>query len=194
MHIILASGSPRRAELLRQIGIHDFTVRPSGLDENIPYGGDPVEWTKKLALLKARDVAGRYRNALVLGADTTVSLGGRIYGKPEDRRDAVRMLVELSGKTHEVITGFAIVNSSAGGLYVADAAVTRVTFRSLDRSEIEAYVRSGEADDKAGAYGIQGMGAVFAERLEGCYFNVMGLPLSRLYGHLKTFGVEVLAL
>ncbi|KKM09008.1 hypothetical protein SY88_21470 [Clostridiales bacterium PH28_bin88] len=192
MRLILASASPRREELLRQVGL-ECEVIPSGISEDItPAAPHDYEFlVRELALGKARWVARGIDNGLVIGADTVVVLGHRILGKPGSPEEAGNMLRELSGKPHQVLTGIAVVKAGSN-VYRTDCEVTRVYFRRLEEREIEAYVESGEPMDKAGAYGIQGLGAVLVERIEGCYFNVVGLPLARLTQVLRGFGVNVL--
>lgn len=193
--IILASASPRRVQLLSQVGI-DFTVVPSSVTENIDGALAPEELAIELSYRKASNVAEKLkgrndcREALVIGADTIV-VKEVILGKPENEEDAFRMLGMLAGEWHEVITGLSVV--AANGLKeVKGFELTRVKMRELSEEEIRSYVRTGEPLDKAGAYGIQGIGASLVERIEGCYFNVVGLPLNRLCFMLKEFGVKVL--
>ena len=191
MEFILASGSPRRRQLLEQIGLRDFTVRPTDADESLPAGIPPGEAVERLSARKgmaARLQAGP--EALILAADTVVALDGAILGKPGGREEAVSMLTALSGRTHQVYTGVTLIR---GEEILTEHEVTAVTFRPLAAAEIDAYVQSGEPMDKAGAYGIQGLGALLAERLEGDYFNVMGLPLCRLGRMLARFGLDLLA-
>ncbi len=191
MEFILASGSPRRRQLLEQIGLRDFTVRPTDADESLPAGIHPGEAVERLSARKgmaARLQAGP--EALILAADTVVALDGAILGKPGGREEAVSMLTALSGRTHQVYTGVTLIR---GEEILTEHEVTAVTFRPLAAAEIDAYVQSGEPMDKAGAYGIQGLGALLAERLEGDYFNVMGLPLCRLGRMLARFGLDLLA-
>lgn len=191
MNIILASGSPRRRQLLEQIGL-SFTVQSSDVDESVEPGLSPAAMVEQLSLRKGQAVAeSAGPDSLVLAADTVVALGDAILGKPQDRAQAVSMLTSLSGKTHQVYTGVTLLG---GGRRVTEHETTAVTFRSLSREEIGAYVDTGEPMDKAGAYGIQGYGALLVERLEGDYFNVMGLPLCRLGRMLAAFGVEPLKL
>ena len=178
--IVLASASPRRAEILSNAGIPFVRDVPSGIDET-PVGEAPKDYVLRLAREKAEAVAippGR----IVLGADTTVVVDGEILGKPSDEADAGRMLKLLSGRAHEVITGICLRDCQG---VVMDAATTRVWFSQLSETEIEAYVASGEPMDKAGAYGIQGLASKLITRIEGCYFNVMGLPISMVYAHLR---------
>ncbi len=174
--LILASASPRRRELLAQAGI-SCTVRPADIPEDPLPAEDPTAYVVRLARQKAQTVfdAAGDPAALVLGADTTVTLDSRILGKPADAGDARRMLRLLSGRTHRVITGVALV--SAAGAQVA-AEVTAVRFLTLSDAEIDAYIATGEPMDKAGAYAIQGRAARWIPRVEGCYFNVVGLPLA----------------
>jgi len=184
--LILASRSPRRLHLLRQIGVHP-TVMPCDIPETFDASRTPEENASALALQKALCVAGNVADGVVIGADTIVVLDGEMLGKPEDAHDAVRMLGALSGRTHTVVTGFALVDRPSGARLTA-AERTEVTFRPLPRREIEDYVAGGSPLDKAGAYGIQDdYGAVFVTRIEGCFYNVVGLPLSRLYSALQTF-------
>jgi septum formation protein len=183
---ILASRSPRRMHLLRQIGLK-FEVRESNVDEEFDSSKSPEEIVRVLALLKASAVARDARNALVLGADTIVVLGKRILGKPRNRQDACRMLSLLSGRTHVVYTGLALIDRPSNAACTA-VERTEVKFRKLTTDEIRAYVRTGSPMDKAGAYGIQDdFGAVFVERIEGCFYNVVGLPLSKFYYMMQRF-------
>jgi septum formation protein len=174
--LILASASPRRRELLAQAGFK-FEVLPAQINEDPLAGEEPIAYVVRLAREKAAAVCGqvRDREAIVLGADTTVTLDGHLLAKPEDANDAGRMLRMLSGRTHRVITGVAI--ASATGVEVA-AEVTGVQFLTLTDNEIDVYIATGEPMDKAGAYGIQGYAAKWIPRIEGCYFNVVGLPLA----------------
>ena len=179
--LVLASASPRRRELLTQAG-YTFEVRPAHIPEDPREGEDPVAYVTRLAREKA-EVVFRELNAngnaeaalVILGADTTVTLDNHILGKPEDAADAARMLRMLSGRSHHVITGVAVVTAEA--VEVA-AEVTAVRFLTLTDEEIAVYVATGEPMDKAGAYGIQGLAARWIPRVEGCYFNVVGLPLA----------------
>jgi septum formation protein len=186
--LVLASASPRRRELLAQAGF-TFTVHPAHIPEDPLEGEDPIAYVTRLAREKAQvvfrslsteDNAKQESDSepselVVLGADTTVTLDDEILGKPEDAADAARMLHRLSGRTHRVITGVAVV--SAQGVEVA-AEATAVRFLTLSDQEIDAYVATGEPMDKAGAYAIQGLAARWIPRIEGCYFNVVGLPLA----------------
>jgi len=187
--LILASSSPRRRELLTQAGI-SFTVVPSRVDEaKAELSGTVEEKTEQLAYLKALDVAKRTKDSIVLGADTVVVCDGLVFGKPVDAKDAEKMLLSLSGREHTVITGVALVNSATGD-YMCGHESTKVKFASLKPEEIEAYIKTGEPYGKAGAYAVQGKAALFVESLSGCYSNVVGLPLRKLYEMLKEFGIE----
>ena len=189
MGLILASGSPRRRQLLEQIGL-TFVVRSSDVDESVSPGLTPAQVVESLSARKGEAVAAEAAPGdLVLSADTVVALDGAILGKPRDRAEGEAMLTALSGRTHQVYTGVTLLQD---GRRLTEHEVTAVTFRPLSPGEIAAYVSTGEPMDKAGAYGIQGLGALLVERLEGDYFNVMGLPLSRLGEMLAQFGVRPL--
>lgn len=187
--LILASTSPRRKHLLEQIGM-TFTVQPSNVDESLipTFGAVPEEFVQRLALLKAQDVASKTpARSIVLGSDTIVVLDGEILGKPVDADDAKNMLRRLSGNTHTVYTGIALVDSET---YSSVTAVQRtdVTFRELSDDEIAGYVATGSPLDKAGSYGIQDdFGAVFVAHIVGCYYTIVGLPLELFYRTLRTF-------
>jgi septum formation protein len=189
--LILASASPRRKELLQQVRI-PFVIQPSEVDETIVVlEGSPAEKAERLAHTKAVDVAARNGKGLVLGADTIVELDHIIYGKPADSEDAFRMLSKLSGRQHSVITGIAVIDCSTGICRIAHE-ITRVTFAKLAEKEINAYIATGEPFGKAGAYAIQGFGALLVEGISGCYANVVGLPIMRLRKVLEEFGISVL--
>ena len=189
MKLVLASSSPRRRQLLAMVGAA-FEVDPPTSEEHIPPGLTPAEVAVTLAAAKAEEVAQRRPHDVVIGADTLVVVDGDILGKPRDAEEARRMLRRLSGRTHEVWTGLAVVHRSSGRL-ARGAECTRVTFRPLDEGMLDRYVQTGEGLDKAGAYAVQGMGALFVTRIEGCYFNVVGLPLARLSVMLEPFGVRL---
>lgn len=189
--IILASSSPRRKELLEQIGLR-FDIIPSGIDEQIESGISPEQYACTLSRNKAIDVAGHSAlGALVIGADTIVVLGDRILGKPDSCGDAFMILKSLQGNWHEVITGITVVDTIDNKIF-SDYEKTRVKMRPLSDDMINAYIKTGEPMDKAGAYGIQKMGSLLVERIEGCYFNVVGLPLVRLSFMLENFGLKLL--
>ena len=189
--LILASASPRRAELLRQIGLQ-FQVCASVIQENMPaFSVTPETLVQDLALDKVKQVVDMvFQKAIIIGADTIVVMENRILGKPSGPEEAEQTLSLLSGKEHFVYTGLAIMEKPSHR-YELSFAVTKVKFRFLSSRAIRSYVATGEPLDKAGSYGIQGKGALLVERIEGCYFNVVGLPISKLVSMLETFGVRV---
>ena len=190
MKLILASQSPRRRDLLTQMGL-TFTVVTPSIDESAFADPDPTALVRTLSREKALAVAGQADpDALVVAADTVVVLDGQALGKPGDRAEAMAMLSALSGRTHHVCTGVTLCQRDRA---LTEAEITQVTFRALSEAEIAAYVRSGEPMDKAGAYGIQGLGALLVEGIRGDYFNVVGLPVCRLGQMLARFGVDCLA-
>lgn len=181
--IILASESPRRRQLLEQIGFN-FEAVPSQVDEDEIIDKDPLINIQLLALRKAQEIANKGYRGIIIGADTQILIENEIIGKPKDREDARRILLKLSGKSHKVVTGVAIIDTEvvSSETWVE---ITIVKFRELTIDEIEEYLDTGEFIGKAGAYGIQGRAAVFVESIEGCYFNVVGLPLAKLYVKLR---------
>jgi septum formation protein len=182
--IVLASASPRRAELLRGAGIV-FEVQPADVDESVRPDEPPERYVVRVAEAKARAISARCPRQIVLGADTTVIIDGLILGKPDSDADARRMLRMLSGRTHEVLTGVCMVGpvGTRTGL-----ARTAVEFAPLAEDEIEWYIATGEPADKAGAYAIQGLASRFVTRIDGSYSNVVGLPVALVYGILKEIG------
>ncbi len=186
--LILASQSPRREALLRQVGL-DFEVVPSDLEEELPAGMPPAEVAALLALDKARAVASERTEGLVIGADTVVVVDGRILGKPAGPEEARGMLRLLGGREHQVTTGIAVVDA-ASGRSRSGSVTTAVRFAPLGEEIIDRYVATGEPLDKAGAYGIQGFGALLIAGIEGDYNNVVGLPLRRLAELLGEFGYD----
>jgi septum formation protein len=189
MKIVLASASPRRAEILRNAGI-PFETQAAGLDESRRPAELRADYVRRLALAKARAAASEHKDTadcLFIGADTVVVAAGEILGKPESPEDARRMLHLLNGSVHEVHTGLAIIRRP-GSMEGIIEEVSSVTFARLSDEDIESYIATGEPFDKAGAYGIQGIGGRYVSRIEGCYFNVMGLPLARLWSLLREFG------
>lgn len=188
MGLVLASSSPRRRELLEMLGL-SFEVLPAAGEEAAEGELSPAELVVELALQKAREVAKKRPSSLVLGADTIVELEGEIFGKPRDEAHAAQMLRALSGRTHRVYTGVALVS---GGHEDAAAELTEVSFRELTEAEIAAYIKTGEPMDKAGAYGAQGLAALFVSGIRGDFFNVMGLPLCLLGTMLDRAGLPVL--
>lgn len=189
--ILLASASPRRRELLEEIGV-SFEICPSSGEEKITKE-DPAEVVKELSAEKARDIFQKTTgDMLVIGADTVVALDGEILGKPRSAEDAVRMLDMLQNREHQVFTGVTVLVRE--GEQVKEKTfheVTRVTFYPMSQEEIAGYVRDGEPMDKAGAYGIQGKGALFVKEIHGDYKNVVGLPTARLYQELKDIGIKI---
>ena len=190
MNIILASASPRRRELLERIGITGFTVAAPNVDESVHPGLSPADMVETLSLRKARAAAEAFGpDGLILAADTVVALDDGVLGKPRDRDDAFAMLSALSGREHRVYTGVTVLR---GGRAATEHEVTAVTFRELSPDEIWGYIATGEPLDKAGAYGIQGVGALLVSGIRGDYSNVMGLPVFRLGQMLRGFGLDLL--
>jgi septum formation protein len=188
--LILASASPRRAALLSQIGL-TFEVYPSNLPEPVPPNDvSPEVVTQQLASLKTQDVAKRYTEGIVIGADTLVSFEKELLGKPQNDKHALQMLTKLSNKCHSVVTGVSLINLKENR-EITWSEVTKVYFRKISKDEILYYIKSSEASDKAGAYGIQGRGAAFVQRIEGCYFNVVGLPLASLVQQIAVLVPDV---
>lgn len=183
MEIILASKSPRRREILENTKVR-FSIEESQIDEVIKLNELPKETVMRLAYEKALDVANRNRNSLVIGADTIVVINDTILGKPKDDIEAFSMLKLLSGKTHYVITGFALINLSLDKKII-DYQVSQVTFKELSEQCIKDYLQTKESLDKAGAYGIQGYGGLLVENIQGDYFNIVGLPISKISDCLK---------
>lgn len=188
--IVLASASPRRRELLRLIGL-SFTVDPSDYEEDMSIGKAPHALARYLSAEKARAIAGKYDDSLVIAADTFIVFRGKLLGKPHTPGEARKMLALLSGKRHSVITGFTILDTGAERR-LSRSVETKVWFRRLAAAEIDAYVDTKEPLDKAGAYAIQGLGSVLVRKIEGDYFNVIGLPVSALAEGLKKFGITIL--
>lgn len=188
--IVLASSSPRRKEILEKAGLR-FIVDESDYEEDMSCITEPRKLVLKHSTGKAKAVALRHRNALIISADTIVVLNNRIFGKPRSIREARGMLRALSGKAHTVITGYTILDTAAGRI-LSRAVESRVFFKKLSDGEIASYIESGEPLDKAGAYGVQGLGAVIVKKIEGDFFNVMGLPLNSLVQSLAKFGITVL--
>lgn len=180
-HIILASASPRRRELLSVI-TEDFEVIPSSVEEKVPTCVGLSETAEYLARIKAENIAKRYEDAVVIGADTCVIAEGEILGKPKNRADAYRMIKLLSGKTHRVITGCAVI---CNGITNSFSVETKVEFYPLSEDEIKEYINTSEPYDKAGGYAIQGKASLFVKQIVGDYFNVVGLPVALLNKKLK---------
>ncbi|MGH9738416.1 MAG: Maf family protein [Candidatus Acidiferrales bacterium] len=193
MRLVLASASPRRAEILRNAGIA-FDVQAALIDEAPRAGELAGDYVRRLAFEKARAAAneiaerqGTSDDTIFIGADTTVVVDGEIFGKPESEVDAQRMLRLLSGRVHEVHTGLAVVRSPGAWERVAEE-ITRVTFAKISDEEVESYIATGEPFGKAGGYAVQGLAGRYVTRIEGCYFNVVGLPLALLYSMLRETG------
>ncbi|NLM34241.1 MAG: Maf-like protein [Clostridiales bacterium] len=191
MKIILASASERRKELLSKL-VDNFSVIVSDFDEDsIEFQGDFGDYVIQLSRGKALAVAPRItEEAVIIACDTIVALDGVVLGKPKDREEAISMLKRLSGRSHEVFSGLTVIDNRNQNL-ISDYLKTEVTFSKLTQEEIESYVDTGEPMDKAGAYGVQGYGGVFVEKINGCYYNVVGLPINNLRNILKGIGVNL---
>lgn len=183
MNIILASGSPRRKEILENANIK-FSIKQSDIDEVVLKDELPSQVVMRLAFEKSMDIALNNKESLVIGADTIVTINNEILGKPRNEDEAISMIERLSGKTHQVITGISLINLDAGKKII-DYVVSDVTFKDLSKEDIKDYIQTNESLDKAGAYGIQGYGALLVKEIKGDYFNIVGLPISRLSDLLK---------
>jgi len=188
--IILASASPQRKKILRITGLR-FAVCESDYEEDIDPAFKPRELARFLSRKKAEAVSHKYKNAIIIAADTFIVFKNKLLGKPDTGTEAGKMLRMLNGKAHSVITGFTIMDTGAKKI-LSRAVETKVHFKKLKAKEISAYVRSKEPLNKAGAYAIQGLGALFIEKIDGDFFNVVGLPLCALAESLKKFGVDIL--
>ena len=188
-NIVLASESPRRFELLKMIGL-DFKVRPSHAEESYENHLTPIEYTLHNARKKGEVIAKKEPDSIIISADTIVVFRDKILEKPDDEAHAWQILNRLSGATHQVITGFGFILLSQNK-YVFDHEITKVTFRKLSQQEIRAYIESGEPFDKAGGYGAQGLGSLLIKHVDGCFFNVVGLPLAKLFTTLDKFLVQL---
>jgi septum formation protein len=186
--IILASASPRRKTILKQIGL-EFDVAVGNHIEKIDFRLKPHQLAQELSFSKAKSVAGNCKNAIIIAADTLVVIDKEIIGKPKDARDAKRILKRLSGKCHQIITGFTIIDTLTGKK-VTKSVETKVYFKILTDEEIDSYIKTGEPLDKGGAYGIQEKRSLFIEKIEGDYFNVVGLPIFALAQELQNFGIS----
>jgi septum formation protein len=187
LKLVLASQSPRRREILERAGF-DFTVRVAGVPEEPEAGESPDAYVRRLSRSKALAVR-READEVILGADTVVVLDEHILEKPRDTEDAARMLRMLSGRTHSVLTGICLLHADD---VVEDHAETRVHFTGMSERDVAGYIESGEPMDKAGAYAIQGLASKFIDRIEGCYFNVVGLPVALVYSRLRLLGIDPL--
>lgn len=180
--IILASKSPRRIELMNSLGF-EFKIEISEIDEASFHFDNPFNLNQTLALEKAKAIAKKHSNDIVIGSDTIVTLNNEVLGKPKDKKDAMIMLEKLSGKTHEVVTSIAIIKNKK---IIQDTSISKVTFYEISKKEIEDYLKTNEAYDKAGGYAIQGnFGKKFIKNIEGDYYAIMGLPIAKVYHHLK---------
>jgi septum formation protein len=188
--IILASASPRRKELLEKLGFK-FEVAPGNCEEAINSGLEPHELVRQLSIIKAKSAVAGNKNAIIIAADTIGLIGNKILGKPHTENEARKMLKVIAGKPHTVITGFTVLDTATNKI-ITKTVDTKVYVKKLTNGEIEAYVKTGEPLDKAGAYAIQGLGSIIVERIEGDYYNVMGLPLTSLVETLKEFGINIL--
>lgn len=193
--LVLASRSPRRLALMQHVGFEFTSVSPEVDEDSVPTTLAPTDYVEKLALLKAQAGAQQIHSpAIIIGSDTTVVLDGAVLNKPRDTEDAKRMLGLLSGRTHTVYTGIAIVDTTLPSHVRTSSRSTQVTFRTLSTMEVDAYVDSGSPMDKAGAYGIQDdFGAVFVSHIEGCFYTIVGLPLELLYTELQSYVAEKLS-
>lgn len=187
--IILASTSPRRHELAKTMGL-DFEIVPSNFKEDMNLKLSPKELVKELAYGKAADVAKRFNEGLVIGVDTIVVYKNKKLGKPKTNKEAFEMLKMLSGKSHEVYSGVAIIDAKTKKI-IKDYEKTIVYFTKLSDKEIESYIHTGEPMDKAGAYGIQDLSSIFIKKIDGCYFNVVGFPIYLIYKTLEKFNVNI---
>jgi septum formation protein len=187
--LILASKSPRRAEILRAVG-WPFEAIAAGIDESRAENEDPINYVKRLARSKAEAVANKVSEGVVLGADTVVVIEREISGQPRDDEDACRMLRLLSGKWHEVLTGVAVMRAGESNCSLVEHATTRVRFSEMSAEEIRWYVSTGESRDKAGAYAVQGKAALFIQEIQGDYFNIVGLPVRLMYELLRKLDIK----
>lgn len=187
--IILASTSPRRQELLRQIGLN-FEVIPSSFEEDMTQKISNINLAKTLAYGKAKNVADKIKNGIVIGSDTFIVFDGKRIGKPKNKEVAQKSLQMISGKWVSIYSGIAVIDTK-NKRELTDYEITKVKIKSLTKKEIANYIATGEPLDKAGAFAIQGRGAVFIEKINGCYSNVVGLPLYKLYTNLQKFGINV---
>lgn len=190
--LVLASSSPRRKELLAQFGV-DFHIKTSEVDESIQPGTSPAQMVEELARRKASKVAELYFDALVIGADTVVVIDGQVLGKPQDENDAKEMLNRIQGKAHEVYSGISLVYKKKGNVeqILSRHRVTKVWMRKMTPEKIDWYINTKEPLDKAGAYGIQGVGSCLVDKIEGCYFNVVGMSLSLLDQMMEEIGFSL---
>jgi septum formation protein len=188
--IILASQSPRRIGLLKQIGL-EFEIDPSNYEEDMTLDMEPRKLAEHLSLGKAKDVAERHKNSIIISADTIIAVDDEVFGKPKTPEKAKYMLQKLSGRAHSVITGFTIIDTETNK-QISKSVETKVYFKNLSEEEMDAYIATGEPLDKGGGYAIQGIAALFVKKIEGDYFNIVGLPIIALTDELKNFGIKIL--
>ena len=188
--IILASQSPRRRDLLKQIGL-EFEIDSSNYEEDMTLDMEPKKLAEYLSLGKAKDVAQRHKNSIVISADTIVAVDNEVFGKPKTPEKAKYMLQKLSGRAHSVISGFTIIDTETNK-QISKSVETKVYFKNISEEEMDAYIATGEPLDKGGGYAIQGIAALFVEKIEGDYFNIVGLPIIALTDELKNFGIKIL--
>ena len=191
MNIILASASPRRKEILENTNVK-FKIMASSIEELRLEGESPCQMVMRLAFEKGIDIASRQKSDLVISADTIVVLDNTVLGKPKDEIEARKMITSLSGRTHQVITGISLINLD-NNKKIIDYVISNVKFKNLSEEDINDYIRTKESLDKAGAYGIQGYGALLVEKIDGCYFNVVGLPLQKVALGLQNWGIHLYA-
>lgn len=192
MNIILASASPRRKEILENTNIK-FDIISSSIEELILGGESPCQMVMRLAFEKGIDIASKHKSDLVISADTIVVLDDNVLGKPKDEEEARQMISNLSGRTHQVITGISLINLE-NNKKIIDYVISNVKFKKLSKDDINDYIKTKESLDKAGAYGIQGYGAILVEEIQGDYFNIVGLPISKLSDLLKKhFNINLFA-
>ena len=185
MNIILASASPRRKEILENTNVK-FKIMASDIEELTLEGESPCQMVMRLAFEKGMDIASKQKSDLIISADTIVVLDNKVLGKPKDEVEAIHMIESLSGKTHQVITGISLINLE-NNKKIIDYVISNVKFKNLSKEDINDYIRTNESLDKAGAYGIQGYGALLVDEIQGDYFNIVGLPISRLSDLLKKY-------
>jgi len=188
--IILASQSPRRKQLLEQIGLK-FEIDPGNYEEDMTLKMEPNKLAEFLSLGKAKDVAGRHKDSIIISADTIVAVDNEVFGKPKTPEKAKYMLRKLSDRPHSVITGFTIIDTKTNK-QISKSIETKVYFKNLSEQEIDSYIATGEPLDKGGGYAIQGKAALFVEKIEGDYFNIVGLPILALAEELRNFDINVL--
>jgi len=188
--IILASASPRRKQLLEQIGLK-FEIDPSNYEEDMTLKMKPSKLAEFLSLGKAKDVAARHKDSIIISADTIVAVDDEVFGKPKTSEKAKYMLQKLSGRAHSVITGFTIIDTKTNK-QLSKSVETKVYFKDISDKEMGTYISTGEPLDKGGSYAIQGLAALFVEKVDGDFFNIVGLPIFELVHELKNFGINVL--